>query len=272
LSVVRALRETLPGEEIVYLADTAQGPYASKSAGTIGSFTRMLLEQLRLFRPKHVAIVCDAAASAVMPGIRREFPDLCITSLIDATAKSAIEAAGKRETPLIGIIASEAGIQSKAYERAIHRRRHYARLLLRPTPLLDAIADEGRDENDPLVRDAVRQYLAPFIERGTHVLVMGSCWHSMLKGAVRRVLREETALVDSVECCAEDIARRLQAAGLLRGGEPSGAVHCLLTDDTPRFKVIAKRLLGREVESPKVIPLHELHRAMEQMSPMRVSA
>ena len=55
-------------------------------------------------------------------------------------------------SPTIGIIATEATIRSKAYDRAIHRRRNYAKILLRPTPLLVPMIEEGRKADDPVVR------------------------------------------------------------------------------------------------------------------------
>ena len=39
LTVVRALRELLPNESIIYLGDTARVPYGSKSPDTIRRFS-----------------------------------------------------------------------------------------------------------------------------------------------------------------------------------------------------------------------------------------
>ena len=57
------------------------------------------------------------------------------------------------------MIATEATIRSKAYDRAIMRRRNLARLLLRATPLLVPMIEEGRGNDDPLVELALQQYL-----------------------------------------------------------------------------------------------------------------
>jgi len=271
LNVVRALRQALPGEEIVFLADTARGPYGGKSAAAVTNFGLELLEQIRLFQPKLVAIACNTMASVIMPGIRAEYPDLMICGIVDAAAKVAIEAAGADQSPVIGIAAPEATIRSKSYERAIHRRRHYARLLLRPTPLLDAVAEEARESNDPVLRLVLRQYLTAMAQRGANVIVFASSWYSGFLPSIERGFAK-IRFIDSAQCCADDIVRRLQAAGLLRGGEPSGAVHCLLTDDTPRFAFHAARMLPGEVDSPKIIPLDELYRASQRIGSLRLPA
>jgi len=268
--VVRALREVLPAEEVVYLGDTGRGPYANKSELLIREYVTGLIEQLRLFAPKHVVIGCNVMAAVALGGLRGKFVDFGISGIVDAAARAATERAGQGRTPLIGVVAPEATIRSKAYERAIHRRRHHARMLLRPAPLLDALAEEGREEDDVLLRLALRQYINPMVARGANVIVLGSGWHSLFKRQVQRIAGDGVAIVDSAESCAQDVARRLLANGLMRGGDPSGAVHCLLTDETPRFAFLARRLLGFDVESPKVIAVNDLYR--ESAEQIRVSA
>src|SRR5438105_2026569 len=165
LTVVRALRQVLPHEDIVYFGDTARLPYGSKSAATVTTFVRQIITFLRPHRPKHVIIACNTATALALPELRAEFTDLSISGVIEAGARAAIEACGAKERPRIGVIATEATVRSKAYERAIHRRRHYARVLLRPTPLLVPIIEEGRDARDPVVRLVLEQYLQPLTER-----------------------------------------------------------------------------------------------------------
>jgi glutamate racemase len=275
LSVVRALLEIMPGEQIVFLADTARGPYYNKSAETVSLFTHHMLEHTRRFDPKHVVIACNVAAALVMATARKRTGDLSLSGIVDAAARAAVEAAGARHAPVIGVIAAESTIRSKTYERAIHRRRHHARLLLRPTPLLDAIAEESRDDKDSLVRLALRQYLGPVVERGANVIVLGSAWYSVLADAARGVVGDNVAVVDGAEACAQDVRRRLQAAGLLRPGMPAGngqRVQCVLTDDTPRFRFLAKRLLGRDVAAAELISLHELEQSPLPQLDLRVPA
>src|SRR5437763_17200351 len=98
---------------------------------------------------------------------------MSISGVVEPGARAAIEAAGAKAVPLIGILATEATIASKSYEKAIHRRRHHARLLLRPAPLLVPLVEEGRDPSDALVKLALQQYLHPLAARGVDVLVLG---------------------------------------------------------------------------------------------------
>src|SRR5258708_4011541 len=176
LTVVKELRRVLPHEDIIYFGDTARVPYGSKTSRTVTSFVRQIVRSLIGYGPKHFVIACNTATALAMKTIREEFKEISISGVIEPGARAASRAAGDKSFPVIGIIATEATIRSKAYEHAIARRRHHARLLFKPTPLLVPIIEEGRGAEDPLVRLAVEQYLTPLMQNGIDVLLLG-CTH-----------------------------------------------------------------------------------------------
>jgi glutamate racemase len=217
LTVVRALRAALPREDVVYFGDTARLPYGSKTAATVGSFVSQIIAYLRPLSPKHVVIGCNTATALAMPAVRTAFPDLSISGVIDPGAKAAVVAAGARPVPVIGILATEATVRSRAYERAILRRRSKARVVLRPAPLLVPLIEEGRREQDPLVVLALKQYLAPLKEFQLDVLVLGCTHYPIFEGLIRQIIGPSVRVIDSAEQCAHDVARRLRAKGLAEG-------------------------------------------------------
>lgn len=260
LTVVRALRKALPHEDVLYFGDTARVPYGGKSAETVTTFVRQIISFFRSYEPKHVVIGCNTATAMALSAIRKEFSDLPISGVIEPGARAAAEAAGSKEFPLIGIIATEGTIRSKAYEVAIQKRRARARLLARPTPLIVPIIEEGRTEDDPVLRLALKQYLLPMYQRGVDVLVLGCTHYPILKGLIQRMMGERVAVVDSAAACAEDVARRLGAAGLLRGDrDEPGSLRCFVTDNTPRFSALAARFLGMEVGEATWVSVDELY-------------
>jgi glutamate racemase len=271
LTVARALRAALPHEDLLYFGDTARLPYGSKSPETVTTFVKQIIRHLLPRDPKHVVLACNTATALAMPGLREEFPGLPISGVIDPGARAAIAAAGKKTFPVIGVIATEATIRSKAYEKSIHRRRHHARLLLRPTPLLVPLIEEGRRDDDPLVVLAVEQYLRPFLQRGLDVLVLGCTHYPLLKPLIERTVGISVRVIDSAERCAEDVARRLQTAGLLRGqGGGTGSLRCFVTDDPPRFERLATRFLGFEIDSPTWVSTDQLHALLDGHMPQHV--
>lgn len=264
LTVVRALRAALPAEDILYFGDTARLPYGSKTASTVTSFVRQIIEHLRSYDPKHVVIACNTATALALAAVRPMFPDLPISGVIQPGAKAAVMAAGSKAVPVIGVIATEATVRSRAYERAICHRRHHARLLLRPTPLLVPLIEEGRREDDPLVRLALQQYLMPLIKNGLDVLVLGCTHYPILRSAICQVVGGGVPVIDSAEQCAQDVARRLRATGLARRQPDSdsveqGTLQTFVTDDPARFKKLASRFLGVPIELPTWVSPDELY-------------
>ena len=268
LTVARAIRAALPHEQLVYFGDTARVPYGGKSSDTVTAFVRQIIAYLRPHDPKHVVVACNTATALALADIRKHFPDLSISGVIEPGARAAAEAAGKKEFPVIAVIATEATIRSRAYEFAIYKRRAHARMMFRPTPLLVPIIEEGRTDDDPLVRLALKQYLLPLHQRGMDVLVLGCTHYPILKDLIQRMVGQNVAVVDSAAACAEDVSRRLRATGLhcCPPASPnpearSGALKCFVTDNSPRFAALASRFLGEPIDEPVLVSLDDLHRA-----------
>ena len=271
LTVARALHQAMPHEDVLYFGDTARLPYGSKTADTVTTFVKQIISYLRPYGPKHVVLACNTATALAMPAVRAYFPDLPVSGVIEPGAKAAVIAAGAKPVPTIAVIATEATIRSKAYELAIHRRRHHARVLLKATPLLVPIIEEGRTEDDALVRLALKQYLYPLAKLKPDVLVLGCTHYPIFKGLIARMLGPGVRVIDSAEQCADDVARRLRTGGLLKadaapddGKNPGawggrGELRCFVTDDPPRFARLASRFLGFDIPTPTWVSPDELY-------------
>lgn len=273
LGIVRAIRASLPHEEVVYLGDTARGGIGANSPERITEFVTDAIGWVNRLDPKQVVLSCHTMA-AVGISAKSRFPDIAICGVVDPTAKVAVEACGPKDMPIIGVLGSEATIRSKTYERAVHRRRHHARLLLRPVPLVESLVCEGRDHNDSLVRLMLRQYVQPVITRGADVLVLADNHFSLLSEAMMRIVPEHVRIVDAATATSQDVARRLAAAGLLRGGDDSaGKLTICVTDEIPRYAALASRFLGADqpLPRPTVVALDALARR-DEPTPMRASA
>ena len=268
LTVVRALRQELPHEDIIYFGDTARLPYGSKTAATVTRFVEQIIGFLLPCKPKHIVIACNTATALALPAARATFAGLSISGVVEPGAKAAIVAAGSKAFPTIGVIATEATIKSQAYAKAIHRRRTQARLVFQPTPLLVPMIEEGRSIRDPLVKLALQQYLDPLLKHGVDVLVLGCTHYPIYQALIEQMTGPAVRVIDSAKQCADDVALRLKNAGLLRAGQfpaaqdaeaKKGSLRCFVTDDPPRFQRLAPRFLGVEIDPPEWISPDELY-------------
>src|SRR5437868_1521943 len=144
LTVVRALRRALPGEDIIYLGDTARVPYGNKSPRTVEKYSlgcqRFLLDR----GVKLVLIACNTASANALPALREASP-VPVIGAVEPGAQSALAAT---TTGHIGVIGTLGTVRSGAYPKAIGERDPQAKLAQLACPLLVPLAEEGWTHGD----------------------------------------------------------------------------------------------------------------------------
>src|SRR5882724_12277632 len=155
LTVVRALRAVLPGEDIIYLGDTARVPYGSKSPRTVERYSltcqRFLLDR----GVKLVLIACNTASATALPALAAASP----VPVIGAVEPGAARALAATRNDHIGVIGTLATVRSRAYVQAIAARDPRVKVTASACPLLVPLAEEGWTEDD-VARLVARRYLA----------------------------------------------------------------------------------------------------------------
>src|SRR5437773_3452353 len=115
LTVYRALHDRLPDEHFVYLGDTARVPYGTKSLATVERYAVENAKFLAAHGIKLLVVACNTASALALPSIRKAV-NVDVIGVIEPGARAAVAAAQGKP---IGVIATEATVQSRAYARAI---------------------------------------------------------------------------------------------------------------------------------------------------------
>lgn len=251
LTVVRQIHRALPHEDLVYLGDTARVPYGTKSPETVVRFALEDTQFLMRQNVKAVVVACNTASAWALSALESRF-ETPIFGVIVPGAEAALE---RTHSGRIGIIGTNATIRSQAYVKAIVARNDEAEIFARACPLLVPLVEEGWTDH-AVTRAVLREYLAPFRRRRIDTLVLGCTHYPLLKTAMRKVLGEGIALVDSAESCAGYVKRELAAAGLLATKRRrKGTIRPFVTDEVERFAELAERFLGFPTEPPTRVDL-----------------
>lgn len=249
LTVVRAVQELLPGEDILYLGDTARLPYGSKSPETIRQFadedTRFLISR----GVKAVVVACNTATAHALPRLREQYR-VPILGVIEAGVDAAL---ANPDAERIGIIATRGTIGSHAYQHALAQRRTGLIIHGQATPLLVPLVEENWIEH-PATRLVLKSYLDPLVEKGIDTLMLACTHYPLLIPALREVLPKEVRLVDSATTCAEHLRRELTRLDLLAPATREGGLEIHLTDLSEEFEGLARRFLAK--------PPGRIHRAV----------
>ena len=253
LTVVRAIRSLLPAESLIYFGDTARVPYGIKSSQTVRRFAHENVRFLLRFQPKMIVVACNTASAAAMGELVRHF-DLPVLGVVEPGAARAVELANGDP---IGIVGTEATINSRAYYHAIIRHAPHIQVYGRACPLLVPLVEEGRSPDDPLVQLVLAEYLEGMLAQPLGALVLGCTHYPLLKEAFARIMgsvrhSKRFSIVDSAQETAREVKRRLESLHLehpkASGVSVRSPLQCLVSDNPYRFRQLAQRFLGEAVD------------------------
>ncbi len=253
LTVVRSLAATMPGEDIVYLGDSARVPYGIKSLQTIRRFAMEDASFLSRFQPKLLVVACNTASAAAVDAIRSVSP----VPVVDVIAPG-VAAALKCTTGSIGVVATQATVRSQAYQKAIQAADPSREVLAVACPLLVPIVEEGRPEDDPIVNHVLCDYLHDLQRMRPGALILGCTHYPLLSNAIGKLMGPQTQLVSSGAAAAEEVRRYLEETGLRNPRSQGGTLHCYTTDNPERFAELTEQFGGRRADAVRYVGTDEL--------------
>ena len=240
LTVVRAVQDLMPGEDVIYLGDTARLPYGSKSPETIRRFADEDVAFLLGKGVKAIVVACNTATAHALPALKERYR-VPIIGVIEPGVQAAL---ADEDAERIGIIATRGTIGSHAYQHALATRRTGLMIHGVATPLLVPLIEENWI-SEQVTRDVLKKYLDPLVEKGIDTLMLACTHYPLLVPVLKELLPPDVRLVDSATTCAEDVRRMLSEKGLLSGKTEGGALEIHLTDLSEQFEELAKRFLNR---------------------------
>lgn len=240
LTVLRAIRRLLPGENLIYLGDTARVPYGTKSRSTI---ERYAVEDAAFLVEKGVKLIvvaCNTASAMARERLRHEF-NVPFLTVLGPGARSAVRHSSSGR---IGVIATEATIGSGAYEREIHEAAgdRDVEVYSKACPLFVPLVEEGETDSG-IARLVAEKYLAEMREHEIDTLVLGCTHYPLLKPVIGETMGAGVAMIDSADAVAGEAQSLLARRGLLNDDIGSTDNRFYVTDAADRFHRIAERIL-----------------------------
>ena len=242
LTVLREIRDRLPGEATIYLGDLKHFPYGPRYQNEVKEFAFDIIRYLIERDVKMVVIACNTATAAALNQAREQF-DLPIIGVIGPGAAAAVEST---KNGLVGVISTEGTRSSQEYLHAIKEVNPMIGVFQKACPDLVEIVEQG-DADTPRAEAALRRDLAEIAQLGADTLVLGCTHYPLLKPAIGRVFSGAFRLVDSAETTAEKVRRQLEHANLLASAGQEGSHELIVTSAPHRFRETASILFGAEI-------------------------
>ncbi len=240
LTVVRAVQDLLPGENVIYLGDTARLPYGSKSPETIRQFADEDVGFLLSKGVKAIVVACNTATAHALPALQEKYR-VPMMGVIVPGVEAALE---DPEAERIGIIATRGTVGSHVYQHALATRRTGLMIHAVATPLLVPLIEEDWISEE-VTKEVLRKYLGPLVDKGIDTLMLACTHYPLLVPILREILPDSVRLVDSATTCAEQLKVMLGDLDLINGSVAEGDLEIHLTDLSEQFEELARRFLRR---------------------------
>lgn len=248
LTVYRALHERLPNERFVYLGDTARVPYGTKSLSTVERYAIENSKFLEAHGIKLLVVACNTASALALPAIRAAV-GVNVVGVIGPGARAAARVAARKK---VGVIATEATVQSGAYTDAIAKADSTIEVIERACPLFVPLAEEGWATTD-VARAVAEEYLSGLKKEELGALVLGCTHYPILRDLISETIGSQVPLIDSGEATASEVKALLEQNQLSAARNTrelserqlcDDLDHFYVTDAAERFAKVAERFLG----------------------------
>ena len=282
LTVLKAMAEQLPAHYL-YFGDTARLPYGTKSAETVARYAIGAARFLEAQNIDLLVIACNTATALAFPRIQ-EAAHVPVVGVVEPGAAMAAELSKSRAAI---VIATEATVSSHAYRDAL--QRHGVAAHEKACPLFVPLVEEGWIEH-PVTEQVARIYLAEALGQAPQqadVLVLACTHYPLIAPLLRRIAPEHMQIVDSAESTAR-VVKKIIEEDVICHPEGSEDVIChpersegasatkrsrrtpmdakvspaehrtfrfYVTDSTDKFKRLATRFLGRQVDHVEHVDL-----------------
>jgi len=245
LTVARALLDQLPGEELLYVGDTAHGPYGPLPLAQVRRHALAVCDQLVDEGVKLLVMACNTASAACLRDARERY-DVPVVEVVLPAVRRAVAAT---RTGRVGIIGTQATVASGAYDDAFAAAPQVVLTSVACPRFVDFV-ERGVTSGRQLLQLATH-YLEPVLAADVDVLVLGCTHYPLLTGMISLVVGDGVTLVSSAEETAKDAYRVLVRQDLLREPDAPAPVHTFrATGDAASFARLARRFLG-----PQLVPV-----------------
>ena len=252
ISVLRAIRDQMPEESIIYFADQGHIPYGPRPMEQIRDFseaiTRFLLER----GAKIIVVACNTASAAALKYLRQKFPNVQFVGMEPAVKP----AAEHTHTGKVGVLATPATFQGALYASVVERFANGVELFQNTCNGLVQQIEQGNLSGDE-TRQILEEALLPMLEKNIDTVVLGCTHYPFVIPLIQQVVGENVRVIDPAPAVARQTTRLLEAKGLRNHSGSKGKVKLYTSGDPEALKGLLPILLGDSGEIRKVEWLYD---------------
>lgn len=246
LSVLRAIRRELPGEDLIYVADSAFAPYGDRPEAFIEARSIAVVDFLVGLDVKALVVACNTATGVAVHVLRARYRMPIVA--MEPALKPAV---AQTKTGVVGVLATTRTLASPKFLKLIEAHGRGARVLTKAAAGLAMQVERGEFDTSE-TRSLVRNYVQPLVDAGADTLVLGCTHYPFLRSIIAEVAGPDVALIDPAVPVAKELRRRLEGGGLRSGRGTRGQVRFFSSASAEQVGEVISQLWAEPV---RVMPL-----------------
>lgn len=247
LSVLRALRELIPGESVIYFGDQEHIPYGPRPMAQIRDFSEAITRFLLAQDAKIIVVACNTASAAALKHLREKFPAVPFVGMEPAVKP----AAEQTQTGRVGILATPATFQGELYASVVERFANGVELLQSTCPGLVQEIERGNLDGKE-TWEILEAALRPMLEQNIDTVVLGCTHYPFVIPLIQQIVGEGVRVIDPAPAVARQVRRMLGAKGWMNGSAAQADIKIYTSGDMEKLKSLLPILLGELGEVHKV--------------------
>lgn len=237
LSVLRELVRLMPGERYIYLGDSLNAPYGTRSSDEVRKLTFSAIEEEMAQGVKALVVACNTATAAAIEALRAQYPEKIVIGVEPALKLAAEHRPGGR----IVVMATNVTLRELKFCALMDRFSASNRIVPLPCPGLVEFVESGKLDT-PELRAHLMELLEPVLPGGIDAIVLGCTHFPFLRPVIQSLVGDHVEILDGSLGTAQQTRRRLKAEGLLRE-RTTGEVDLRNSLGTAEILALSARLL-----------------------------
>ncbi len=203
LTVLRKLIEHYPAHYI-YLADTANLPYGSKTPEQIKQFSHQIASFLAAAGAELCIIACHTSSSIAFDTLCSSFPALPFLGVVNTVTQSAQRATKNK---IVGVLATPATIARHAHKNALLSIDDTLNVIEVACPQL-VPALEQPTKNNAYLDFLLQEYLTPIKQSGADTLILGCTHYALIRSEIEQTLGPDVTIISAEDTIVSEFEYR----------------------------------------------------------------
>jgi glutamate racemase len=217
LSVMQCIKQQLPSENLLYVADTLNAPYGEKSTAFIQQRVNEIADWFIAKNAKAIVVACNTATVNAIDQLRRNIT-IPVIGVEPAIKPAAFQSRQKK----VAILVTKATAENQRFLTLVQQYSNTSDVYIQACPgLVELIEQDKKNSADCELMLAA--YLQPLIEKGVDTIVLGCTHYPLVTSLIHKICGNSVMIMETAQPVTEQLKRQLISHQLINSSAQVGS-------------------------------------------------